>query len=479
MSYLHGWEDIDVPALGQTIQTVPSAVIALIGITDDGPTQTLTLCQNRNDDFQFAPYGVTPLNNIGKSLNIIRSIMEEEVGDGACTVIVVNVYDPTKHRTVLNQTATPVNGQIALQKQLIGNPANIVIKSGANPIVYTYGVDYTLDKYGNFTDITGTYATTALTFTGYYLTLTDETIASDIIGGVDGDTNVRTGLQLFYLTRTQLNMSVKIVIAPTFSTLTGVGAAMLGVAKNGYGVALIDAPAGTTYPGAIAGRAPAGTIGFNVSDAGYQLCYPQLASLDTITGNAMNYPYSAYLAGMMVYVDLTFGFWYSPSNYVIPNVTGVEIPLTNSYMDANSETNLLNAQGIITYLNSGGYRTWGNRNASFPSSSSPKNFINVYRADQMVKESMAIAGLPYIDQPITKALIDVLLANGNAYMKELIQEGAYVPGSYIAYDPTDNPATDLGNGNIKFRRYSMVTPPTERITEYDYLDITLLNNLNN
>jgi phage tail sheath protein FI len=93
----------------------------------------------------------------------------------------------------------------------------------------------------------------------------------------------------------------------------------------------------------------------------------------------------------------------------------------------------------------------------------------------MVIESMEEAALPYIDQPINQAFIDMLRENGNALIRMLISRGAILPGSKVLYNPADNPASELANGHIVFERVYMIPTPAERITYKDVLDISLLN----
>jgi phage tail sheath protein FI len=104
-------------------------------------------------------------------------------------------------------------------------------------------------------------------------------------------------------------------------------------------------------------------------------------------------------------------------------------------------------------------------------------FDNVYRTDGMVSDAMEQAALPYVDKGITGALIDIISTEGNNFLKDLIQEGALLPGSSIVYNAADNTAPNLAAGIIAFRRIYMVTTPAENIIFYDVLNINLFNNL--
>ena len=183
------------------------------------------------------------------------------------------------------------------------------------------------------------------------------------------------------------------------------------------------------------------------------------------------------MAGVIIKTDSDFGYWFSPSNKQISNATGSERVIEWAINDQNCEANRLNAAGITT-IAAGfgtGIRTWGNRDAAFPTSNSIKNFINIRRTDDIVIESMEIASIDFVDQPLNQAQIDGIREAGNSFIRTLIQRGAVLPGSRILFNPDDNSSVDLASGKVTFTRVYMVPPPLERITYKDVLDISLLN----
>ena len=84
----------------------------------------------------------------------------------------------------------------------------------------------------------------------------------------------------------------------------------------------------------------------------------------------------------------------------------MERNLTSMINDPSSEVNLLNEAGILTVFNSfgSGFRTWGNRNASYPTSTDPTNFINIRRTADIIHESVEYSMLQFIDYPIDNGL---------------------------------------------------------------------------
>ncbi|STJ56389.1 phage-related contractile tail sheath protein [Escherichia coli] len=82
-------------------------------------------------------------------------------------------------------------------------------------------------------------------------------------------------------------------------------------------VTYIDAPVGTTFAQALAGRGPEGTINFNTSSDRVRLCYPHVKVYDPVTNTERLEPLSQRAAGLRARVDLDKGYWWSSSNQEI------------------------------------------------------------------------------------------------------------------------------------------------------------------
>ena len=132
----------------------------------------------------------------------------------------------------------------------------------------------------------------------------------------------------------------------------------------------------------------------------------------------------------------------------------------SSILDPLSDSNNLNAQGIVTVFNAygTGLRVWGNRSAAYPTDTAPDNFINVRRTMDVIEESVELSMLQFIDQPISNALITAILASVNGFIRSLIQRGALVAGS-ASYDPSENPANQVAAGQLVFDIDVMPPPP--------------------
>lgn len=468
IDYLHGVETIESEIGGQTVQVVASSIVALIGIAPQGPANQLALCSNATDDAQFG--NAVPGFNIPKTLQIIRNIA------GGSPILIVNVFNAaTNTKQITTESQTVTNGKLQLANAPIGT-VSIFESDGTTIPELVAGTDYSIDSFGNFLALSANVADgTVYKFS--YKTLDDSTVtATQLIGGID-ENGDRTGIALFDLAFNTFGYNPKIFIAPNYSSLSVIAAAFSASATKFRAIYLLDAPYGITPSQAIAGRGPSGDIVFNTQDQRAYLLYPYLKTFDDYLQADADYPYSAFMAGMIIKVDANFGYWFSPSNKSMsPTVMGSERVIEWRINDSSCEANLLNAAGVTT-IAAGfgtGILTWGNRDAAFPSSTSVKNFISIRRSDDMVIQTMEQASLQFLDLPLSQAQIDTIREAGNALIRVLISRGAALPGSMVIYDPSVNPAENLAAGKVRFQRKWMIGTPTEEIIYDDVLDISLL-----
>jgi len=305
----------------------------------------------------------------------------------------------------------------------------------------------------------------------------DEVEVSDIVGGVDAQ-GKRTGIKAFKDCYSLFGFYPKTIIAPKYCEDTAVTTEMNVIATNIRAIGLVDAPVGTTVQNAITGRGPSGTINYNFSSDRLVLCYPHLKVYDTATNTEKLEPYSQRLAGVIAAKDISKGYHWSPSNTEIQGITGVERQLTSMINDPSSEVNLLNEAGILTVFNSfgSGFRTWGNRNSSYPTNTDPTNFINIRRTADILHESVEYSMLQFIDYPIDNGFIDSICETVNAFIRTLIGRGALTDGK-CKFNPDKNPPSEIANGHLTFDIEFMPPTPAERITFESFINIELLKNL--
>src|SRR5260370_6799629 len=290
---------------------------------------------------------------------------------------------------------------------------------------------------------------------------------------------------------------LKILIAPGYSQDAAAASALVSTPFTIRAIALIDSPPSISPATSIANRGVAGNV-FDTSSDRAVLCYPQekffdlgliptgvtINSAGTPVQNAANVtavgPYSQWVAGTIAAKDLQQGYWWAPSNAKMTGAVGRDVTLYASVLDAASDVNNLNAQGILTVFNAfgTGLRVWGNRSAAYPTTTTPNNFISVRRTMDVIEESVELAMLQFIDQPISNALISAILASVNAFIRSLIGRGALVAGS-ASYNPAENPSNQVAAGQLVFDIDVMPPPPAERLTFNVFIHTTLLTGLGN
>lgn len=469
--FLHGSETVQTTVGGRSVTVVKSSVIALTGIapTETGKN-TVTVITNKREAAVFGSQ--VPGFTIPQALSDI-------LASGDTTVLVVNVFDIATHTTEeATEAQTVTNGALKLDFAPIGS-VSVFLEDGTTPTAAVLDTDYTIDEYGNFKVLTN-HAELAngeiLKFTYDRLDPSSVT-TSHIIGTYTSGTDTYTGMQAFDTVYSTYGYNPKIFVAPGYSTSTSVVTEMLVKANKFRGHAYIDAPMSTTKTVAIAGRGPAGTINFNVSNKRALLFYPAVKGLDPATSTSVNRWYSGYAAGLRAKVTREEGYWVSMSNHLLP-VDGMEFPLTSAINDPATDTNQLNAVGITTVFNSfgTGLKLWGNRNASYPSTTGAETFESVVTTRDVIEESIELAMLPFIDKPITQGVIDSIIETVNSFLRRLQSLGATLGGE-CTFDLSKNPVEDIADGKLVFDVTFMPPTPAERITFNTALDTSLLRNI--
>ncbi len=294
--------------------------------------------------------------------------------------------------------------------------------------------------------------------------------AADVIGT---DVGSRTGLHALRNARPILGRDPKILTVPGLHGLAGVIAAIEIVAGKLRAMAYLDAPtAGQTVTQILTARGAGQAMG-SVSSRivwTYPLAKAQVGAT-VITESA-----SSHVAAARCVRDREEGFWWSIGNCLLPNVVGTERPILADYRDASCEANLLSAQGVCTLFRdpSRGWCTWGERSAAHPTSSDHDAFECVRRTLDTIEDTAELNSLKYMGKPITEALINQILLEGNAYMRKLQGLGAVYAGSRYYYDPAENPPDHIRLGKLRISYRVCPPPPLAELEYVAVLDLDLL-----
>lgn len=478
MSFLHGVETIELPSANRPVRGVKTAVIGLVGTAPIHMVASADRTINRNvlvlSDVDAVKYfGPTTLAGY-----TIPKALAAAFAQGVGTVVVVNVFDPATDATVVAAADLPIaSGRIALTHGDLTALSVRAAGGAGSPLVE--GTDYSVNRETGVITVLagGALAAAVQANVGYSYGNPSAIVAADIIGTVDVS-GARTGMQCWRDSFAQFGFSPKILEAPAYSTQASVVAALgvMAQASRCRAIYLCDAPVGTTVQEAIQGRGASGDINFNISDDRGYLLFPYLSVYNAVTNANELQPYSQFMAGVIAATDVERGFWVSPSNKVIEGIVGTEVPIHASLTDPTCEANALNAAGITTVFNSfgTGFRTWGNRSAAYPGSGDIKTFLVARRIADQVHESLELAMLDYLDEPVTDAVIKSVEQAGNEYVRTLQNRGALAAGSGVVFNTAKNPASELALGHMTFDIVQCPNPPAERITFESTVDITLL-----
>lgn len=188
--------------------------------------------------------------------------------------------------------------------------------------------------------------------------------------------------------------------------------------------------------------------------------YPWAKVYDSATGNTIEEPLSARIAGLIAKTDNDKGFWWSPSNNIINGIIGISKPIDFTLGDPNCVANYLNENLITTVIQQDGFRLWGNRTTS---ADSKWAFLSVRRTADMINDSLLKAHLWAIDRNITKTYVSDVCDGVSNYLRYLKNIGAIINGSCWA-DSSLNTPDQISQGKIVFD-FDFTPPyPAEHIT---------------
>jgi hypothetical protein len=372
---------------------------------------------------------------------------------------------------------TLVGGQVDTKLQLI-NDATLVVSGPSGTPVYVAGVDYLLSLSANQTWVVTRVAggaiptdTATIEVAGTTPATTPVT-AAEIIGGVITGTGQNTGIQAVEDVFQKTGYVPGVIICPAWSHDPTVASAMEAKCENINGcfaaTCVIDVDTSTVKT---AQDVEAWKNGNNIVFPRQECCYGNPTLVGAITGQpgtattvTKRFHFASQQGPLLQWTDTYKGGgmpYCSPSNKnlrmnSLQDVTGAEI--TMHLADAN----MLNGQGVITALNwIGGWRSWGNRTAAYPSNTDVKDmFIPVRRMFDYIGNTVVLTIWQEVDEPGNRRLIDAIVNSLQLWLDGITATGALI-GASIAFNQSENPATEILNGHYVFHIYIAVPTPAE------------------
>lgn len=290
--------------------------------------------------------------------------------------------------------------------------------------------------------------------------------AEDIIGGIDGQTYLRTGLELVEEVFPRFGLVPGQILAPRFSGDEAValiiGAKCLNINGHFKCTGIVDIPDSVGHYT----DAPAWIKDNNLTDTNLIMFLGQPVLGDVPeTGSS----HLAGVIGQRDYENESIPFW-SPSNKRI---------LANGVTHAGKELNLgpseaayLNGQGVVTALNFiGGMVAWGNRTAAYPGVTDVKDtFIPIRRMFNFCGNTLVTTAWQFLDTPLMRRrLVETVCDTFNVWLNGLAAR-EYIHGGRVEFQQSENPTTDIMDGIARFHVF--FTPPSparelDFILEYD------------
>lgn len=382
---------------------------------------------------------------------------------GVAPVVFVNVLDPATHKKTVTDSTVPItNGRATVsQDGVLLNTLEVKLTAAGQPL--ERDVDYTaaFDRDGNvvITRIEGgeiTVGQTSLAVT--YDHLDPSTVTkSDVIGGVDVSTGKYTGLELVNKIFPLFRVVPGQILAPGWSHDPTVAAVMKAKSGNINGLfkAISVSDADSSSTGApLYTDVPTWKNDKNLTDPLQIVCWPKVRL------GGETYHLSTQFAGTACKTDAANDDipFVSPSNKTL-QADGAVTASGNEVTLDPTQANYLNAQGIVTAINTmGGWKLWGNRTAAYPGASDVKDtFIPVRRMFNWVGNTLVLTFWQKVDDPTNRRLIDTVVDSMNIWLNGLTAKGALI-GGRVEFRKEENPTTDLIDGKLRFHLF--LTPPT-------------------
>jgi phage tail sheath protein FI len=300
---------------------------------------------------------------------------------------------------------------------------------------------------------------------GKWLTNIGEAV---IPAAVDYSDELIAGLEMLNTLEDSLGIKPNLIIVPGYSQLSAIMAKMDEVAKKLNGFALVDMVA-ATVAAALEARAN-GT--FATASPAVILAFPRIMRYNAHENENQPLGLSVAIALAKAATDTLIGYWISPSNYEIGSILGTEVAIRSSLTDAAADTNLLNAQGIVTvFRRTGtGARVWGNWTAAFPTVATADAMIAPRAVRMMIRETLIDAALLYLDRNnITKITVEMIQNAVNAFLRNLIGRGAINDGS-CTWDADKNPASEITQGKLLYTISVTYGPSLDKLTFEEVVD---------
>lgn len=379
-------------------------------------------------------------------------------------IVICNVLDPETHKKSFTETIEVVEGQaVSKEDGIIKKDLKVAFESSQ----LEEGEDYTaaFDENGKLVITILTEGITSVTLTGNEVDAS-KVSANTIIGSYDAETGIETGTELVRKVYPEFGVTPSLLLAPGWSHIPAVGLALAEKCVNVNGmfkcecVLDIDTDKAKKYTDVESVKAESGFM------SEHSICVWPMVKY---AGKVM--AFSAIYAAMACYTDFNNDNVpnLSPSNRAIRVSAAVLKDGSEINLDVN-QANELNAVGVVTALNLGVFKAWGNNTAAYPGTKDPKDrWIACRRFFSWWGNSFIVNYMEKVDNPANYRLIESIVDSENVRGNALVSQGKCA-GIKMVYSVEDNPIGNVIDGKIVFRQYLAPYTPAEdilNILEFD------------
>lgn len=397
---------------------------------------------------------------------------------GARPVVFINVLDPNRHVKENEEKSYGVKDhQVRLEEGILFDTVVAKEDVGENERTYELGKDYILSR-----DESGGAILTLLPESTAYTEATikvsgkmvdpSAVTEEDIIGAYDTETGKETGMELIRQIYPRFQFAPGLLLAPGWSHLPNVAAAMQAKCEEINGVfsceCLLDLDTETAklYTDC---RPEKEKAGFTSPHA--IVLWPKLVS----GGKA--YAFSALFGAMASSVTL--------ENEDVPymSLSSRSLKADGAVLKDGTEILLdqvqageINGDGIVTAINENGWKSYGNNTACYPENQDPKDrWIQSRRMFSFVRAYLALNFKPQlVDQNAYQRTLNDFENKFNTWGRSLVSRGMCA-GLRMEFDK-DVSLEDLLNGHFRAQIYFAPFPPAEYVEATMEFDVEALEN---
>ncbi len=392
-------------------------------------------------------------------------------------VVFINVLDPTVHKTAVTDANLAITKGAAVINDEGVLLSSVKIKSTDGTKTYEKDKDYTIsfnaaDKPAITVLTGGTIGAATAAKVTYDKIDPSKVTKADIIGGYDSTSGKYKGLELLQQVYPRLGVVPGLITAPGFSQFPDVYAVMVAKAKSINGsfnadvVADVDTTVATKYEDVPTWK----------NDNGYTNARSIVLWPKSKIGTRILHASSVFAASQKALDATTEDV---PAN----SLSNKSVAISGACLANGAEIYLdpiqgsyLNGHGIVTFINWGGWKVWGNNTAAYPGTTDPKDrFINLRRLMNWWGNSFVVTFWNNIDDLTSTRLIEGIVDSENIRANGLVAAG-YIAGASIEFREEDNPQTDILNGKIQFLTKIGGYTPAEHIVNTLEFDPTFMVN---